>query len=245
MSHLAEGGRVGRGAGTPRPPGSPPRTRHPGPRRLRPARHLPPASAPPLAPPRGSRARERDCGRERPRRRARPRGHGPRAPFGPAGEPQGVRAAQSPIVAGGWPPQTGFCSSANSAAGTTDCGRAGGGLRARPGARGSRPSGGLGPALAGSLPGGPAGFVAAESGKEQGRNQPPRLPHSAESSTRPTPHSRESWRTELPPQHNAQTRSTERSPPFAKEQSRRSPLPLPVPLFSHGQRLKSNFYLLN
>lgn len=55
-----------------------------------------------------------------------PGGRGPGAPLVPQGSPRG-EAAQSPIVAGGWPPQSGFCSSANSAAGTADCGRDRGG----------------------------------------------------------------------------------------------------------------------
>lgn len=50
----------------------------------------------------------------------------------PSGGALGAGGAQSPIVAWGRPPQSGFCFSTNSEAGTTDCRpRAEGGLRAR------------------------------------------------------------------------------------------------------------------
>lgn len=64
-------------------------------------------------------------------------GKAPYATPQPSGRALGAGAAQSPIVAWGQPPQSGFCSSTNFGAGTTDCRpRAGGGLRAR---RVSRP----------------------------------------------------------------------------------------------------------
>lgn len=64
-------------------------------------------------------------------------GKAPYATPQPSGGVLGAGAAQSPIVAWGRPPQSGFCSSTNLEAGTTDCRpRAGGGLRAR---RVSRP----------------------------------------------------------------------------------------------------------
>lgn len=56
-----------------------------------------------------------------------------------------MRAAQSPIVAWEWPPQSGFCSSANSAASTTDCGPGRGRVTCQAGApAGSRPCAGPG-----------------------------------------------------------------------------------------------------
>lgn len=132
ISHLAEGGRVGRGLAP----------------RDRPARRLGPAAPgpPPPAP----------CGNLAPER-----GEGPWAGAPPAVGPRpgarpgspltqrgavGGEARTKPYCGWGWPPQSGFCSSANSVAGTTDCGRTGGGLRARPRPpAGSRPSAGLGP----------------------------------------------------------------------------------------------------
>lgn len=59
-------------------------------------------------------------------------GKAPYATPQPSGGALGAGAAQSPIVAWGRPPQSGFCSCTNFEAGTTDCRpRAGGGLRAR------------------------------------------------------------------------------------------------------------------
>lgn len=124
-----------------------------------------------------------------------------------------MRAAQSPIVAGGRPPQTGFCSSANSAAGTTDCGRDRGGLRARPGARGAAP-GRSGAAREAALRRRPRGRCRAGparglqgsllQGPRRSREETSPPPNSAESFTRrgfflKPLNSLESWRTELLP----------------------------------------------
>ncbi|XP_055250736.1 translation initiation factor IF-2-like [Moschus berezovskii] len=105
----------------------------------------------------------------------------------PGGGALGGGGAQSPIVAGGWPSQSAFCSASNSVAGTTDCRpRPGGGLRARrvrprePHRDGLWPRGS--PHGAGARPGYcPARSAGAEPEEEPGK-KPLCLPNSAESS---------------------------------------------------------------
>lgn len=161
------------------------------------------------------------------------------APSAPRGSP-GAEAAQSPIVAPGWPPQSGFCSSANSAAGTADCSPGAGGGEV-PG-QGRPPGRARGRAVVRAAAAGPCRGRGreAEAGREPGKK--PRLPNSTESSGRSkTDLSPRAWpRTQCANGHDGMPVG---SLQFAKEKSCGSLFFLP--LFSPGQNLKSNFLLNN